>query len=259
MPKKKRIPNIILAALVVFVILYGINIALSERILSPYRTVIENAKPANLQATLITNDCSTCFNMDNVIAFIKSQNATITQKNISYANAQNYITTYNIKSLPALVITGDVNRTSMSMVWHALGASYVKGAEVVSGIPPYYSLDIQDVIGVVQVIKLTDSSCQTCYDADLHMQILPGYGVYVSNTTTYDVSSANGNLLVQKYNITRVPTILLSPDAAVYTGLNQVWGQVGTIESDGWYVFRTTQMMGTYKLLTNNTIINAPA
>jgi hypothetical protein len=256
--KKSRIPNSILAVLIVFVAIYGVNILLSEQILSPIRASIEAGKPASLQLTLLTNDCNNCFDMNNAVEFIKSQNVTITQEeSMPYAEAQSLISSYNIKSLPALVITGDINKHNVMGLWQALGAKSVDGAMIVDGIPPYYSLDIHDIVGLVQIVKLTDASCQTCYDVDIHAQILPGYGISADQSVSYDISSTDGKLLLQKYNITKIPTILLSPDTSVYSALNSIWGQVGTIEGDGWYVFRSTEQMGTYKDIGLGNIVSA--
>jgi len=61
--------------------------------------------------------------------------------------------------------------------------------------------------------------------------------------------------LITKYKIISVPTVLMSPEADQYTNLKGVWKNVGTIESDGWYVFREMQQLRgvVYKDLTSPT------
>jgi len=74
---------------------------------------------------------------------------------------------------------------------------------------------------------------------------------------TYDISSPQGKDLIAKYNITKAPTLLISPEAKAYDTLTQVWTEVGTVESDGWYVFRATEQMGNYTDLLTNQVMNA--
>ncbi len=258
--RSNRYRNVFLGLVVALIVLYGINLYITGKTISPIKASAESQKPPNLHLTLITNDCKNCYNITNVVSFIKGQDVKIIQeKNLSYTSneAQKLISENNIKSLPALVITGETLQDNVISLWNNIGAEYVGNVVIVSGIPPYYSLDEQRVVGVVQVIKLTDNSCTGCYNVELHMQILPRFGVYANSSLTYDISTNNGKTLLQKYNITKVPTMVLSPDASVYPALNQIWGDVGTVEKDWWYVFRAVEQMGTYKDLSQNKIINA--
>lgn len=255
----KLFRNVFLGLVVVLIVLYGVNIYVTGKIISPIKTSAEKEKPANLHLALITNDCENCYKMDSLISFIKRQNVKIiTEKNLTYTDkeAQKLISENNIKSLPALVITGETLQDNIFPLWNNIGANFAGNVVIVSGIPPYYSLNTKKVVGLVQVIRLTDNSCAECYDVENHMQILPRFGVYVDKSLTYDVSSTNGKNLLKTYNITKVPTIILSPDVSIYSSLNQIWGQVGRVEKDGWYVFTATEQMGTYKDLSQNKIIN---
>ena len=72
------------------------------------------------------------------------------------------------------------------------------------------------------------------------------------------LSGQEGKNLVGKYNIKKVPTVLLSPEASAYEALSQVWERVGTVESDGVFVFREMEAINqTYKDLNNNKIVQA--
>ncbi len=252
--------NLFFGLIVVLIILYGINIFATYNILSPTKASLEERRPANLHLTLITNDCENCYDMSNLIAFIKRQNVKIIQeKNLSLSDeeAQSLISQYSIRSLPALIITGETFKENIASLWDTLGVQPVNDVVVFDDIPPYYSLREQRVVGLVEVIKLTDNSCVECYDVENHMNILPNFGIYVDKALTYDISSPKGKELVDKYGITKVPTILLSPDASIYPALTRIWDNVGTVEEDGWFVFTATEQMGTYKDLSSNQIISA--
>ncbi|MBI2547283.1 MAG: hypothetical protein HYW23_02445 [Candidatus Aenigmarchaeota archaeon] len=263
--KKQRVGNklywnIFLGLVVVLIIIYGINIFATGSLLSPLKGATEKQRPTNLYLTLITNNCTNCFDMNSVVSFIKKQNVKVLQeRNLTSSDkeAQDIIIKQNISSLPTLVITGETLHGNMTSIWRGLGAQPVNGVVVIGGFPPYYSLDKQKVVGVVQVIMLNDSSCAGCYNVETHLQILSRFGVFINKSVTYDILSNNGKDLLQKYNITKIPTIILSSDASVYSALNQVWTQVGTTEKDGYYVFRDTGQMGTYKDLSQSKVINA--
>ena len=79
----------------------------------------------------------------------------------------------------------------------------------------------------------------------------------IRSERTVDALSGEGQGLISKYKITRVPTILTSPESDQYTNLKNVWKNVGTVESDGWYVFREMQQLrgAVYKDLTTNQIV----
>ncbi|MBS3108477.1 hypothetical protein J4409_01265 [Candidatus Woesearchaeota archaeon] len=65
--------------------------------------------------------------------------------------------------------------------------------------------------------------------------------------------------MVKKYGIKAAPTIILSEEASVYNVLNGIWSQVGTVESDGVYVFRNIEVIGEiYKDLSSDKIIEPP-
>ncbi len=252
--------KIFLGLVVALIILYGVNTYLTGKIIAPIKNSAETERPANLHFTLITNDCENCYDMENLVSFLKQQNINVVlEKTISYNDeeAQRIVTENKIGSLPALVITGETFQSQLTHLWQSLSVEPVNDVVVLNDIPPYYSLEENKVVGVVQVIRLVDNSCSECYDVETHMQILPGFGIHIDEPLLYDVSSTEGQELIQKYSITKVPTIILSPDASVYDSLNQVWTQVGTVEKDGWYIFRSVEQMGVYKDLNQNKTIGA--
>ena len=46
--------------------------------------------------------------------------------------------------------------------------------------------------------------------------------------------------IIKKYDITRVPTLVLSAESKYYPDLTEAWEDVGTIEEDGAYVLRNS-------------------
>ncbi len=85
---------------------------------------------------------------------------------------------------------------------------------------------------------LKDSQCAGCYDVGINKLIVQRFGVDVEEKTV-EAKSEEGKALIIRYNITKIPTFLLSENATLSDQLMQVWTQVGTIENDGVMVFRS--------------------
>ena len=78
---------------------------------------------------------------------------------------------------------------------------------------------------------------------NVHKTVLTNYGVYTAEETTVDISSEQGQALREKYNITKVPTMIASEELQYYKTINEIWEKVGTIEDDGTYVFRDLDLV----------------
>lgn len=100
--------------------------------------------------------------------------------------------------------------------------------------------------GKFSLIYLTDKSCSECYEVTGHRPIIEGYAAKPFEERSVDLADPEGQKLVADYGIKKVPTIILNGDLSVYPAFQEIWSQVGTIEEDGAYVFRETEVMGSY-------------
>ena len=105
----------------------------------------------------------------------------------------------------------------------------------------------------VIAIYLTDVSCSGCYDVSINSAILKGdYGLNLTESYV-DAGSEGGKKLIEKYNIVKYPTFILSSDAMDSELLSNVWASVGSVESDGALVFRAPDVFieryGNYQLV----------
>jgi hypothetical protein len=96
---------------------------------------------------------------------------------------------------------------------------------------------------LVTLVNLVNPSCKECYDVSEPRASLERVGMVFGNVSTYETNSTKGKQLLQQYNITLVPTIILSPEAGAYPFIQQIWGSVGTQENDSWYVFRKLEAL----------------
>lgn len=199
--------------------------------------------------SIVDSSCTHCFDMGIVMDAFRRAGVTITsQEELEYdtAEADGLIEKYGVQHIPALIISSDIrDYDAVNEIWDQLGAVEKKGSYVLhTNTSPYLDLATGEVAGLVRLVYLVDSSCSDCYDVSMHETILGRFGVAILNTTTYDINSTDGKALVDAYNITKVPTALLSPETSMYVGLIQAWPQVGSIENDGWYVFRELSALG---------------
>ncbi len=146
---------------------------------------------------------------------------------------------YSMSRLPGILISNDVAEYPVASQLAKAGTPKQDGTIAVGANPPYFNTSTGKVDGIASLILLNDSSCAQCYDVTMHIPIVKrGFQIYLGSTKVVDAGSAEGKSLISKYNIMAVPTILLTGDMSVYGQLNAIWKTVGTVESDGTYVFR---------------------
>lgn len=166
----------------------------------------------------------------------------------------------NIAKLPTVVVefTGD-DKPDIAKFFSTTLGTVNNGKFVLTKIlAPYYDLAEKKIKGEIKVTYLTDSSCTECYDVKKHEVALKNLGAATSNSETIEVSSEAGQDLVKKYNITKVPTLLVSGEVGEYAILTQAWAEVGVIADDGTYIFTNLDLMGdSYKDLATGKVVKA--
>ena len=151
----------------------------------------------------------------------------------------------------------------IQQVWPNIGTIENDGAYVARNIPLPHRDIKKGLVGYVDVIYLKDFACADCYKPEeIHKNVLTsGYRVGIRSERAIDIASAEGKNILRKYQITQIPTMLVSPGISEYSNLAKVWPQVGTVEKDGWYVFRKMEQIGkaVYKDLSTNQIVRPPS
>src|SRR3989344_6154571 len=208
--------------------------------------------------------CTQCLDPRLTIDSFKKAGVKITDTNEVVWNSfkgQKLINQYKITKVPTFILSSDIDfYDNVKSSWTNLGTVEQDKTYVARNLfLPYRDLEKNQILGLVDLIYLTDSSCSECYKADAVQKpiLKQGYGVGIRSERTVDVSSGEGQGLISKYKITKVPTILTSPESDQYTNLKNVWKNVGTVELDGWYVFREMQQLRgvVYKDLTTSQIV----
>lgn len=237
--------NIVYVLLAVLVALYSVNIFITDRITSALV-----ATPVSLSFLILeapTNQCSNCSDGNDVIKMIDtSHNIAYKSRTLSYGGAlsKKNIEMYDIKNLPAVIVSGDIKNQEVLSAWSALSGRRVSGNIVIENLLPYYDLKSNSVKGIVNVVLLKDKTCTSCFDENGYLGVLKRFGISINEVKTYDINSKEGKILVKKYAITKVPMFILSSSAGDYPALVSSWSQVGTVSQNGKYIFREVQKMG---------------
>lgn len=217
-------------------------------------------EPIELIATAITaKECKICMDMESVMQELKQTPfVKLRQSNILFASsdeAKSLITKYNIKKLPTIILKGErIDELPLR------GFNIIDDVAVLEDVPPpYVDLDKKEISGLVDITYITDKTCTECYNVTQHRAVMElAFGLYINNEQSIDINTEKGRETVQKYKITKVPTIILSPGAGEYPTIQEVWDQLGTVEKDGNHVFRGFEMTQDliYKDLKTGQLVN---
>ncbi len=242
-PVKKSVPKkwivIGLASILLLILLFNqfLLFTLNQTISQKLDAEKDALRPASIKLTSISDEsCSDCHSMQSIIDSIKGINVNVTQeKSIDYSSeeAKSLIETYGIKKVPTVLITGEIDKITLA------GFEKSNDGLVFTKIsPPYKSITDNKIVGRVAMTIINSSSCTKCYDMKTLASQIELAGVPISSEKVVDITSKEGSELVKKYNITKVPTMLLSQDAFEYEIISGAWPQIGTVESDGMLVMR---------------------
>lgn len=223
-----------------------------------------NKEMGKVSITYITDpSCVACVNPKLTVDAYKEAGVKVTEeKEVPWSSSegQRLIGQYKIEKLPTFILSSDASYyPSIKNNWQNIGTVESDGAYIARQLfLPYRDVAKGQIVGLVDTIYITDSSCTDCYKPqDVHKNILTqGFGVGIRSEQTFNINTSSGKSLVDKYKITQIPTLLISPEVKEYTGIVQVWPQVGTTEPDGWFVFRQVAGLNViYKDLASNQVV----
>ncbi|MBI4447850.1 hypothetical protein HY643_02625 [Candidatus Woesearchaeota archaeon] len=224
----------------------------------PYTDAASKQVMGKVTATLLRDaSCDKCVNMSTFLTQLKQVGVQIASEKIiekKSAEAKELISKYTLKSLPTIIFSSDLKVYGEILNnWEQIGSVESDGSYIVRVTPPpYFDLTKNKVVGMVSMSILFDGTCADCYNATaFHQPILQNIGVAIGEEKHIDVSSKEGKALVEAYNIEKVPTLILKGDIEEYPSLVNAWKSVGTVETDGTYVFRKVEIaQAKYKNLT---------
>ncbi len=244
----------IIGVALIVILLYGLyqTVSINSMIKSRIAEAEEAARPAILQLTTIEDqNCKDCFSINSVVNRIKSNNINITKEDALYSissEAKELIKKYNLKKVPAIILTGETAKAKLN------GFEARDDALIFSEIkPPYVDLALNNIVGRVSSTIIKDSACEKCPDMANMLKLIKDAGIKVTAESTLEISEAEAKSLIEQYSIRSLPAMILSKDISAYENIAANWKSIGTVESDGSYIARST--MPPYLNLTTNKVV----
>lgn len=220
----------------------------------------EFLKPAKLEVTKIAlSGCKECFDIEAALENIKKQNVDITkEKTMAFdeSEAKELVGKFNIQKIPTLVISGEVNKTQqLKSFFDDVGEFSGEKNVVYTGIsPPYYDVSLAKVVGKVSVVNVIDSSCKECIPLAQVISSFKEAGVSIIKEDSYEYSSKEGTDLIRKFNISRIPAMLVSSEINYYSSISEQIKQL-TEEKSGFYALHAT--LPPYRDLEQGKVVGA--
>lgn len=221
-----------------------------------------NSSDKNLFVTVLTApECEDCFDFAEMIDYYKEQG--VTDGQIEYVEydsraGKKLVNKFSVNTVPTVLVEGDIQQYSYLQELVGTLATVKEDTLVLNdGVqPPYLEIETGEKRGAFEVIYLSDTTCEDCYDVDLHRPVFDRLIMTADKETILDSADDEAVTLIEEYAITAIPTIILRGDLAVYKPFNDIWESAGTIEEDGTYILRQGVLsMGTYKSLPTGEII----
>lgn len=201
--------------------------------------------PAEIEITKISfSNCDDCFDINPVADNIKQQNVEIKDEktfDFSSQEAQNLIEKYGIEKLPTIIVTGEVNKSTVSGFFDSIGEIRNNAFVLTSQGLPFYDVQEKKIVGRVEITKLVDKSCSNCFDVENVISLFKQAGVTISDERDVNYDSVEGQELIQKYGVKEIPALIISKDITEYDSLQQIWPQLNVVEKNGFYVLHALQ------------------
>ena len=196
---------------------------------------------------IFDSSCKDCANPSNIQKQLERLNVKIgNYEKIDYLSTegQEIIKKNNINFLPVIFISKNIEE-----YWWTF--NNLKDFLIASGeyyffkepIAPYKEISTGKIKGKVNITYITNKSCEDCFNVTQLKDVFGGTGIYIFSERYVDVNNAEGKNLLEIYNITAIPTVVLSSEINDYTSIKDVLEQVGTFEKDNNYVFRKLDIL----------------
>ncbi len=90
----------------------------------------------------------------------------------------------------------------------------------------------------VDLLLVVNSDCTDCFDASQYEPELTTLGVEFGAVETVEFDSSAGKKAVKKYDLTRIPALVMSDELAQYETISGAWSRIGTVAKDGSYILQ---------------------
>lgn len=245
-----------------------------EKTPAPYYDVATKTIKGKVSVIVLEEPaCKECFDVKLLTQQLEIAGVKLVEQKIVEAKSEEgkqIITKYKIAKVPTLIFSKDaLDYDVITQVWDQVGTKEKDGMLVLRTInPPYINLSTGKTEGLVSLTILADKNCTECYNASVIKELFQqNINMYFKAEETVDAASSKGKLMIKKYAIEAIPTIILSKEVKAYPNFEIAWEAVGTEEADGMFVFRNVPLLENlfkqqkqtfaYKNLTSGQVITS--
>ena len=221
-----------------------------EKAPAPYYNVATKSIKGKVSVTVLEEPaCKECFDVKLLTQQLEMAGVKIIEQKTVEAKSEEgkqIITKYKITKVPTLVFSKDaLDYEVITQVWDQVGTQEQDGMLVLRTInPPYINLSSGKTEGLVSLTIIADQNCTECYNASVIKELFQqNINMYFKTEETVDAASAKGKLMIKKYAIDVIPTVILSKEVKAYPNFEVAWEAVGTEEKDGMFVFRNVPLL----------------
>lgn len=192
------------------------------------------------------SSCKDCTSLSN----IKTQLEGIQVKVGNYEmvpstsdNGKKLIEENNIIYLPSLLVSKELNE--YWWIFDKIKGSFDENENYYRFAEPLFpnkEISTGLIKGKVRMTYVTNNSCEDCFNVTQLKDSFQNLGVYIDSERYADVSTEEGKSLLNKYNITAIPTVVLSEEISDYTSLKKLLEEVGSFIGKE-YVFRKLDVL----------------
>ncbi|MFH0972063.1 MAG: hypothetical protein V1835_05870, partial [Candidatus Micrarchaeota archaeon] len=209
--------------------------------------------PAKLEVAVITvPECADCFNVDAFVFALQQNGADLKIQKYSHNSTEgaDLVKKYKIMKLPTLIMSGETSKIDQLDALLENAAENVDGKWVLRDIsPPYLDTQTSKIVGMLSIKTILEPSCVQCKKASVPVDsppidvlelgsVMKQIGVGILEDAKIYTNTSEGKALVEKYNITMLPAIIISKDIDAYEAFKTAFLRVGTAEMDGVIVTR---------------------
>jgi hypothetical protein len=237
--------------IIVLVIVLLVAVAASFFLISKIPPVQPTPSPsptpqskAELSVTrIIYSNCTDCYDIGIILNALRQAGATIVKdESVDFysAQGQELVKKYGLQKVPAFIANASIaNNSAVEEFLGQISVNASDGTKVLTLVPPpYFDVRIKKIWGRVSLNIIEDPSCKECYNYSNFVATMKQLGVRIAEEKHTNYNSTEGRGFVAEYNISRIPALLLSPDANAYPAIMDAWENLGTIESNGLFVLR---------------------
>ena len=212
----------------------------------PYYNTFEEELRGYVEARFFENpDCDVCQDLRFVKDTLEELGMEVQAKEVySTVEETGRFEEYDIDIVPSMILEGDIESYE-GIEGHLLELGFSEKEDYfkINSPPPFVNRTTGEIDGLIDLTLIDDENCEECYDPEIHVDIIQQIvGAGIGEIDIIDVSEAEDKL--EAYDVKKVPTVLLTGDTELYTGLEQIWEEVGTVEDDGTFVFREMEAIG---------------